>query len=230
MSTCISDRKTETKFLALDLKQVAADGMFEGYASVFNREDLGRDVILPGAFQDTLKRRNTSDVKMLFQHDPSELIGVWEDIREDSHGLLAKGRLMTSVVKAREVLSLMRAGVLDGLSIGFQTVKSQRRSKHGLRKIEKVDLWEISIVTFPMMPEARIENVKRQPFHKATPTEREFERWLTRDAGLTRSEARALMHNGFKGLKSLRDADRGRCEHDRLKEKIHQAASMFQCN
>ena len=72
------------------------------------------------------------------------------------------------------------------------------RRATGLRRLEKIDLWEISIVTFPMLPEARVATSRRAPSHGALPTEREFERWLTQDAGLTRSQARALMRSGHK--------------------------------
>jgi uncharacterized protein len=104
------------------------------------------------------------------------------------------------------VLSLMKAGALDGLSIGFKAQKSRREVRSGVRRLDKVDLWEISIVTFPMMPGARVAHVKAAPFADGIPTEREFERWLTRDAGLTRSEARAVLRSGLTGLKALRDA------------------------
>ena len=75
-----------------------------------------------------------------------------------------------------------------------------KTDKGGVRRILEADLWEISIVTFPMLPEARIGKVKARSFGGATPTTREFERWLTQDAGFTRSEARALMRDGIKGL------------------------------
>ncbi len=188
----------------LDLKSVDDDGSFEGYASLFNREDLGRDVILPGAFRDSVQKRGASGIKMLFQHNPAEPIGVWDEVREDARGLYARGTLMSGVARAREVLALMRAGALDGLSIGFKAEKARRDAK-GVRRIEKIDLWEISVVTFPMLPEARVANVKRRPFAGNIPTERDLERWLTRDAGLTRMEARAVVRDGFKGLKALRD-------------------------
>ena len=189
-----------------ELKSVSDDGEFEGYASLFNREDLGHDVIAPGAFRDSLAGRNVSAIKMLFQHNPSDPIGVWEVIREDAKGLYVKGRLMTAVSKAREVLALMRAGALDGLSIGFKAVKARRDARSGVRRLEKVDLWEISVVTFPMLPGARVEAVKKRPFAANAPTERDFERWLTRDAGLTRNEARAITRQGFSGLRAVRGA------------------------
>ena len=189
-----------------ELKSVNDDGEFEGYASLFNREDLGHDVIAPGAFRDSLAGRDVNAIKMLFQHNASEPIGVWEVIREDAKGLYVKGRLMTAVAKAREVLALMRAGALDGLSIGFKAVKARRDARSGVRRIEKVDLWEISVVTFPMLPGARVEVVKKRPFGERAPTERDFERWLTRDAGLSRNEARAVSRLGYSGLKTVRSS------------------------
>ena len=104
----------------------------------------------------------TQGVKLLFQHDPNEPIGVWLELYEDAKGLFARGRLMPEVARAREVLSLMRAGALDGLSIGFRTVKGRTDPKNGVRRLDKIDLWEISIVTFPMLPEARVSTVKRR--------------------------------------------------------------------
>jgi len=112
---------------------------------------------------------------------------VWTSLQEDARGLYAHGRLMPEVAKAREVHALMRAGALDGLSIGFRTVKGRRDRASGTRRLDKVDLWEISVVTFPLLPEARVSSMKARPFGSGLPTEREFERWLTRDASSWRS-------------------------------------------
>src|SRR5262245_41103198 len=128
----------EVKFMAFDCKGVEADGTFEGYASLFNREDLGGDVILPGAFRESLARRGVEGVKLLFQHDANQPIGVWVRLEEDARGLQVRGHLMREVAKAREVQALMRAGALDGLSIGFRTVKSRRDRVTGVRRLEKV--------------------------------------------------------------------------------------------
>lgn len=205
---------SEAQFTPLDLKSVGADGTFEGYASLFNREDLGRDVVVPGAFRDTLAERGPRGVRMLFQHSPAEPIGVWLALAEDAKGLRAEGRLMADVARAREVLSLMRAGAIDGLSIGFKAVRARRDPASGVRRLEKVDLWEISVVTFPMLPGARVSTLKGAPFAGTMPTEREFERWLMQDAGLSRSEARALMRSGLKGLAAMRDAGGGSVRSD----------------
>ena len=202
----VSNRVAVTTPARLELKTVLEDGVFEGYASLFNTEDLGHDVIAPGAFRESLSARGTSGIKMLFQHDPALPIGVWDEIREDGKGLFVRGRLMSAVTKAREVLALMKAGALDGLSIGFKARKSRRDARSGVRRIERADLWEISVVTFPMLPDARVAAVKSRPFNLRVPSEREFERWLTRDAGLSRIEARAVLRSGLKGLRSLRDA------------------------
>ena len=220
--------KREFKFASVDLQQVDPDGMFEGYASLFNREDLGHDIVLPGAFRDTLTDRGMSGVKMLFQHDPSEPIGVWSEIREDKTGLFVRGQLMPDVARAKEILSLMRAGALDGLSIGFRTLKGRTDPRTKVRKIEKLDLWEVSIVTFPMLPEARVSAVKTRFGGDKMRTPRKFERWLTRDAGLTRTQARAVMRHGYKGLAATRDAVGGHDQLNRLlAETIRKAATSM---
>lgn len=216
----------ETKFAPVDLKAVDTDGTFEGYASVFGAEDMAHDVVMPGAFAASLASRGAQGVKLLFQHDPAQPIGVWLELAEDKKGLYARGRLMPEVARAREVLSLMRAGALDGLSIGFRTVKGVRDAKSGIRRLNQIDLWEISVVTFPMLPEARVETVKTRPFAGRVPTEREFERWLTRDAGLTRNEARAVIRSGLQGLEALRDAGAGDTDEARLIRSIDRAADL----
>ena len=193
-------------FTALDLKTVNSDGSFEGYASLFGQEDMGGDVVVRGAFRDSLRTRGAGGIKMLFQHDPNQPIGIWHELIEDARGLYVKGRIMAEVAKGAEVLSLMKAGALDGLSIGFRVVTGRRDAHTGIRKLHKVDLWEISVVTFPMQQGARITTAKSRPFAGRTPTQREFERWLTRDAGFTRSQAQALSRSGFKGLAGKRDA------------------------
>ncbi|MFM1815267.1 MAG: hypothetical protein RLZ98_1962 [Pseudomonadota bacterium] len=217
----------EVKFCQSMLGDVTLNGRFEGYASLFNRQDLGRDVVMPGAFRECLAKRAVRDIKTLFQHDPAQPIGIWDAIHEDGRGLFVRGRIMTEVASGREVLSLMRAGAIDGLSIGFRTVEARRDQHSRVRRLTKIDLWEISIVTFPMLPEARVATVKTRTGDAAPPTEREFERWLTREAGFTRSEARALMRDGIKGLKRRRDAGQGPDWEARLARRIVEAAQLL---
>ncbi|ESW60567.1 MAG: primosome assembly protein PriA [Rhodobacter sp. CACIA14H1] len=129
----------------------------EGYASLFGVADRGGDVVLPGAYAASLARMGTAGgrVRMLWQHDPAQPIGVWDEVREDARGLWVKGRLLTELAKGREAAALLAAGALDGLSIGYRTVRAERGPK-GRRLLAEVELWEVSLVTFPMLPEARV--------------------------------------------------------------------------
>lgn len=136
--------------------KVSAAGLFTGYASLFNVADLGRDVVMPGAFAESLIKRGAIGVKLLWQHDPSEPIGAWLSIVEDRRGLKVRGRLNLAIARAREALALMKDGAIDGLSIGFRTQRAVRDPRSGLRRLYRLDLWEISLVTFPMLPGARV--------------------------------------------------------------------------
>lgn len=157
--------RRERKALAFAFDADAEEGEFEGYASVFNVEDNGRDIVAPGAFRRSLRARGVGGVKLLFQHDAREPIGVWRDMREDGRGLYVRGRLLLELARARDVLALMRAGALNGLSIGYQVVRARTNGHTGVRTITDVDLWEVSIVTFPLLNSARITRVKRRQRH-----------------------------------------------------------------
>ncbi|MDR7039410.1 MULTISPECIES: HK97 family phage prohead protease [Methylobacterium] len=131
------------------------DGHFAGYASLFGVPDLGRDVVAAGAFAETLRARGPAGVRMLWQHDPAEPIGRWIALAEDARGLRVEGRLNLAVQRAREIDALMREGAVDGLSIGFRTLRAAP-DRAGYRHLRSIDLWEISLVTFPLQPGARI--------------------------------------------------------------------------
>jgi HK97 family phage prohead protease len=150
----------EVKFVAERVATVGETGVFEGYASLFEVADLGRDVVAPGAFAESLARRGTAGVRMLWQHDPAQPIGRWLHIEEDRRGLRVRGKLNLAVERARDIHALMREGAVDGLSIGFRVERARAERPTGLRRLEKLDLWEISVVTFPMLPGARVETVK----------------------------------------------------------------------
>ena len=148
----------EVKFCrAGPVRLVPSDGgqgaTVEGYASVFGAEDRGGDLVMPGAFAPGLKAGRR--VAMLWQHDPKEPIGVWDEVAEDAHGLRVKGRLLEGVARAREAAALIAGGALDGLSIGYRTLRAERDGK-GRRMLREVELWEVSLVTFPMLGEARV--------------------------------------------------------------------------
>ncbi|MBN9305640.1 MAG: peptidase U35 [Devosia sp. 67-54] len=135
---------------------IDAEGRFAGYASVFGEVDDGGDIVMPGAFRKSLGLRGRHRVKMLFQHDPKEPVGTWDKVAEDGFGLWVEGRLVGEVPRADALRRLIAKGAVDGLSIGFRTVKSTRDPRSGHRRLWEIDLWEISIVTFPMMDRARI--------------------------------------------------------------------------
>jgi uncharacterized protein len=133
-----------------------SSSLIEGYASLFNREDLTHDIIVRGAFKETLRARGARGIKLLMHHDPKRPIGVWDEISEDRHGLHVRGYLIDEVRDAKDVRALLSAGALDGLSIGFRPLRSGRSGpQKSSRVIFNLDLLEISLVTFPMMPGAR---------------------------------------------------------------------------
>jgi len=155
---CRSLSGLETKYAALDGDLVRAEGTrIEGYASLFGMADQGGDVVEAGAYGRSLKALADGGrkVRMLWQHDPREPIGVWEEVREDARGLWVKGQLLTDVARAREAAALIRAGAIDGLSIGYRT-RTAAKDGAGRRHLTEVELWEVSLVTFPMLPDARV--------------------------------------------------------------------------
>ena len=139
-----------------DFARAPAEGerlWIAGYASLFGVADLTRDVVEAGAFSAALAKRG-GGIRMLFQHDPARPVGVWTSLREDARGLAVRGRL--TVGAAGELAALIADGAIDGLSIGFRTVRARTDPRTRLRHILEADLWEISIVTFPMLPGARL--------------------------------------------------------------------------
>jgi HK97 family phage prohead protease len=133
-----------------------SDLPIQGYASLFWRRDLNDDVVAKGAFKSSLARTGADRVRMLHQHDTSGLIGVWDTVTEDDQGLFVQGRVFDFTPQAQLVQSLIRAGVLDGLSIGFRTKKARRDQSGRLRVLTEVELWEVSLVAFPMLAGARL--------------------------------------------------------------------------
>lgn len=156
---------------------VVADGTaVSGYASVFGVRDQGGDIVLPGAYAGALARLRDGGgrVRMLWQHDPAQPIGLWDEVREDDRGLFVRGRLLTEVARGREAAALMAAGAVDGLSIGYHTLRAEKLAGGG-RKLIELELWEVSLVTFPMLPVARVSG-----------------KGCRRDESLTRALARGL--------------------------------------
>lgn len=160
-------------------------GVIEGYGSVFGLVDRGGDIVEPGAFKASLAewRKKKSLPPMLWQHDPYNPVGIWTDIVEDEKGLKVTGQLVMDVPQASSARALIQAGAVKGLSIGYRTVADEIDRSTGARRLKKVDLWEISLVTFPMLPEAQIAGVKSDFDPRA------LEQALRRDAGLSSAAA-----------------------------------------
>lgn len=206
----------KTKDFALKIKEVKDEGSFEGYASVFGVRDSYNESVEPGAFVESLvrhKREGTSPM-MLWQHDSWSPIGIWEDLAEDSKGLWAKGRLLRGVQKADEALILMKEGAITGLSIGYREVDTAPPENGGPRKLIKLDLREVSIVSFPANRRARVESVKSEHLEEFARRLRdgdpmpikEFEDIL-REAGVPKAMAVAIASHGY--AKAVRSESEG---------------------
>jgi HK97 family phage prohead protease len=145
----------------LDIKSCEPDGTFWGYASVFNNLDHHLEIVSKGAFAKSLLqwRELGRYPKMLWQHDPRVPIGRWIDVKEDDHGLFVKGQILLDIRQGREAYALLKAGIVDGLSIGFHLVKAQRQDK--ARILQEIDLQEISLVTFAANAEAKVSSCKQ---------------------------------------------------------------------
>ncbi len=153
--------------LGQPLQAFPGTGLFTGYASLFGKRDATGDIVMPGAFAASIKKRGPENIRMLFQHDPAEPVGTWLDIHEDERGLFVQGRLDKNVQRGRELFSLLENGGLDGLSIGFKTISAKQDRANNSRKLITIDLWEISLVTFPMLEGARVSVVKARARQRA---------------------------------------------------------------
>ncbi len=211
-------KQINTRFVVKEMDQT---GSIEGYGSVFGIEDKGGDVVMPGAFKDTIKmhRKNGTTPKMLWQHDPGKPIGRWTDLKEDERGLQVKGKLLVdSDPLARTAHAHLQEKTIDGLSIGFVVDDYEIRKKDKVREIKAVDLWEVSVVTFAMNPQARVENVKQRDLIK---TRKDFEATLRNVMGLSAAEAKKVASLGYAGLQRNVASDEV-CQYlNLLKESIH---------
>lgn len=141
--------------------QQGSEGVFSGYAAVFDRVDQGRDSIAKGAFARSLEERGVSGIKLLWQHDPMVPLGSLMRLYEDAHGLFVEARLNLDVERSRDAYALIKSGAIDGLSIGYRV--RQAEAGNAVRRLIDIDLWEISLVTFPMQGAARINGMKAAP-------------------------------------------------------------------
>ncbi len=185
--------RQQTLSFALQIKAAKDDGTVEGYGSVFGVRDAYDDVIAAGAFVDSLKEHKTAGTMpaMLWQHDAAEPIGVWTDMVEDKNGLLVTGKLALETTRGKEAHALLKMGALNGLSIGFRSVPgTSKYNDEGVRILTAIELWEVSLVTFPANGMARITNVKGVTDEVLAPKDAER---ILRDAGFSKADATAFV-------------------------------------
>lgn len=181
----------EVRSYALQIKATGDDGTVEGYGSVFGERDSYDDVIAPGAFKGSLAAHKAIGTMpaMLWQHDGAKPIGIWTEMVEDSKGLRIKGQLALETVLGKEAHALLKLGALNGLSIGFVSKQWTYDRDTDVRTLTELDLWEVSLVTFPANGKARVTNVKAAD-DMAVPKDAER---LLRDAGFSKSDATAFV-------------------------------------
>lgn len=196
----------ETKHLdvSFEVKSINDDGTVEGYGSVFGVKDSYSDIIQKGAFENSIKTHQTgkSMPALLWQHDSSQPIGVWTEMSEDDNGLKVKGRLAMDTEKGKEAYSLLKMGAISGLSIGYITNAYLYDEKTDVRTLTDVDLWEVSLVTFPSNTKARVTHVKSADDAQ---TLKDAERIL-RDSGFSKQDATSFVSR-VKTLSSRSDSD-----------------------
>lgn len=178
------------------VKAIEDSGTFAGYGSVYGVLDAGDDVIAPGAFSESVQKAQQSGLMpaLLWQHKASEPIGAYTLMREDDHGLYVEGRLALRTQRGLEAYELMRMHAVSGLSVGFQTKDDAFDAKTGVRTIRKGDLWEVSLVTFPMNNYARVHAVKSM---HAIGDLAGAERYLREHLGLSRTQAKGFVARIF---------------------------------
>ena len=192
------------KDLSFEIKAVSDDGLFSGYASVFDNVDSYGDIVRKGAFVESIGEWESKGKMppILWNHDPSDPIGIYTKMQEDDKGLFVEGRLLIDdVPRAKQTHALMKAGVIDGLSIGYRVKEYLYNVDEEVTDLIKLSLREVSIVTFPANPETRIEAVKSRLDAGELPTLPEFEKFL-REAGFSKSQATAIAGHGLRKLLS----------------------------
>jgi uncharacterized protein len=186
--------------IPFQIKAVSEGGVFSGYGSVFNVVDSYKEVVVPGAFAESLGNKMPS---LLWQHRSGEPVGVYTSVREDNVGLHVEGKLALKTVRGAEAYELLKMGAITGLSIGFVTREDSYDKVTGIRTLRKLDLWEVSLVTFPANDAARVSAVKSIDTLNSLA---DAESYLREAGGLSRREAMALVSR-IKTLHGRSDSD-----------------------
>lgn len=188
--------------LDLEIKDSGTGRRMVGYGSVFGVKDSYGEIVDKGAFSDTLKIAKAKGRKLpiLWQHRSGEPMGVWDVVEEDSKGLYVEGELLAGVQRADEALILAKAGAVTGLSIGYWVLEDYRNEETKATHLKRLKLVETSLVTFPANDDARVDAVKFMLANGSLPTVKDFEAFLRREAGLSRTQAALVVTKGFAEL------------------------------
>lgn len=201
-----------------EIKAVQDDGSFNGYGSVWDVVDSYNEIVARGAFTESLAEIQAKGrpVPILWQHRSSEPIGAWSNLKEDERGLFGDGQILLDAgAMEQRAFAHMKARTVTGLSIGYWVRESSWDEKTGVRTLTKLDLVEISLVTFPANDDARVEAVKFKLAHGELPTDREFEKFL-REAGFSKTRAAGLVGNGLEEIRR-RESERDTTNNPSLK-------------
>lgn len=188
------------EFLSTGDFEIKADsndsGRIKGYGAYFGNIDRGMDIIQKGAFSE-----NRRSVKMLYQHDSSKLLGTWDIVTEDEKGLMVEGDINLKTTLGRDIYELAKSGALSDMSVGFKTQEYEYDEK-SVRHIKKAELFEVSLVSFPMNEKANILSVKSSDIEN----ERDFEHFL-KQAGFSNKQAKIITNHGFKAFMDRKDGN-----------------------
>lgn len=198
-----------------EVKEVTPAGNFTGYGSVYSVVDQGGDIVAPGAFAESLSAMMAKNKMpaMLFGHQAGQLpVGAYQSVKEDPAGLWLDGNLATDTQRGGDLHKLMKMKAISGLSIGFVTRDDSYDRVTGVRTIKKADLWEVSLVNFPMNDAARVQSVKSIELIE----DLKYAEQYLRDAGLSRTEAKAFIAR----VKSLGPRDAGEDDMKQLRDSI----------
>lgn len=205
---------TKSRDFAFELKSLKEDGSFEGYGSVFGVKDSYDEIVAAGAFAESLAAHKATGTlpALLWQHRSGEPCGIYTSMAEDSIGLKVSGQLALKTVRGAEAYELLKMKAISGLSIGFATREDSYDRLTGIRTLKKVDLYEVSLVTFPANDTARVQGVKSIELIEDL---KGAEQYL-RDVGMSHTESKAFVSR----LKSLGPRDAGEGEMQQLAEAL----------
>jgi HK97 family phage prohead protease len=215
--------KIKRRQFGFEVKAIDEKGAFSGYGSIFGNTDAYRDVVMPGAFAGTLADWQTRDAlpPILWQHNSDQPIGPFTAMAEDGKGLYVEGQLLIKdVQQAREAYALVKSKTIRGMSIGYNVLEEEYDAKTNVNRVTAVDLWEVSLVTFPANIGATVSQIKSILEAGELPSLAIFERFLRDEGGFSQNVAKKIAGYGLRDLLKQRDADEGQLDETRVESML----------